>query len=693
MLDVSSEITQFAESVSGSLESCWPDATSAPTADMHKVAGIGVEQGWMGLAGMGAVEALGAAMAELGRRACPLPLHDAYAASLLLGEEWAEQIESGDVVPVMWWSPIPGDSLGPVDDGGIATHVVAVDTEGSGVHVYPVIGHELLPSLAVPAWNRITVGPAVHSGPLTETTLPAIVTTYSLALSIRALAAAHRGHELSIEHAKVRRQFGRTIGSFGAVQQRVAAAEIEATAARSLIQDALAAVAGDHDDAVLASALAVRFITDGVRQIMFDAQHTLGAIGYFEEHEAAWLFRRVQSDVQLLKSLPTQGAAVDTLLIEGGRGLPNMKFGDEAEQFRADVRHLLNTHRDPSGRIDSESLRVAAAEEGLFAMRWPEEHRGRPASMEQMAVLTEEMKRAGGPVDRAMSAATMLGHSILRHGTQEQQSEFLPLIREGRLAFCLGYSEPEAGSDLASLRTRAIRDGDDWVIDGQKLWTTRGNTATHVWLAVRTDPDASPRHAGITIFMIPMDTPGITVSDHVALSGEISCTVFYDSVRVPDSARIGEVNGGWRVITDALSSERLIMGGVAGSLLRQFDVLVDELRARGFVDALTRDALALNAARLQAARSLVVAGMLAADDAEARRLSPMAAVLSGELAESFGQSCIDMLGPTAALEGAESPGEGLFDAALRLAPMYVIGGGTNDIQRGLIARGLGLARE
>ena len=106
--------------------------------------------------------------------------------------------------------------------------------------------------------------------------------------------------------------------------------------------------------------------------------------------------------------------------------------------------------------------------------------------------------------------------------------------------FCLGYSEPEAGSDLASLRTRAVRDGDEWVINGQKLWTTGAHVSDWVWLAARTDPDAQPRHAGITVFLFPLETPGVTIQQHTALSGEVSCTVFYDNVRIPDSARVGE---------------------------------------------------------------------------------------------------------------------------------------------------------
>jgi alkylation response protein AidB-like acyl-CoA dehydrogenase len=298
------------------------------------------------------------------------------------------------------------------------------------------------------------------------------------------------------------------------------------------------------------------------------------------------------------------------------------------------------------------------------------------------------------------------------------------MIKNGRLRFCLGYSEPGAGSDLASLRTGAVRDGPDWVINGQKLWTTGADVASHVWLATRTDPDAVPRHAGITVFLVPMDTPGITVHPHRALSGELSCTVFYDDVRVPDSARVGGVNQGWKVILDALAGERVMMGGIAASLHRQLDDLLHVLRTDpgsppGPRGSAGRALLGDLAVTLQATRALVAAGIEATQAGTGGWLeAPMAAVLGGELAEDFGAATLRLLGPRAALsgrtppgqdpqgqdrqvpgegyqvpgDGYQVPGDGYFEYGLRLSVMYVVGGGTNDVLRGLIARGLGLPR-
>lgn len=690
----------FAASVAGTMGSAgvglWPDAVAAPTGDLLKLHEAAAEQGWFELGQEGALDFLVAASRELGKRACPLPLADAYIATQVLPEELAGQIGEGAMrVIVSEQAPDAAGEIGPLEGAQHATHVLVVDRATGRCELRPLTVTTPQDGLAVPAWVRVGTGAAVAQVAVGPARLRALLDAQRLAVAARAVAAGARMHELAVAHAVVRGQFGKPIGAFGAVQQRTAATQIDVMAANALVDQAVQ-VAMVADDADLAADLAVRLVVDTATGIGFGAQHTLGAIGFFEEHEASWLFRRVHADKLLL----ARGArdAVARSLVHEGRGLPRLDLGEKAEVFREEVHALLARHTT-DGVTDPEALREEMSRLGWFALGWPEADGGLGASTEEQVVLHEELKYAGGPVDRAMSATMLLGHSLLRHGTPEQKRAFLPLIREGRMAFCLGYSEPEAGSDLASLRTKAVRDGDEWVIDGQKSWTTRANTASHVWLAVRTDPDAKPRHAGITIFLVPMDTPGIEVQQHVALSGEVSCTVFYDGARVPDSARVGEVNDGWKVITDALAAERVVMGGVAATMRRNLDALLAVLR-RGLEQVADADLSRLSslAARLQAARVLVVRATQAMEGTEARTVGPVAAVLSGGLAEELAEAAIELLGPPGALApGApgspQAAGAVSFDAALRVAPMYVIGGGTNDIQRGIIARALGLPRE
>ncbi|HEX8004871.1 MAG TPA: acyl-CoA dehydrogenase family protein, partial [Trebonia sp.] len=481
---------------------------------------------------------------------------------------------------------------------------------GGGALLRPVEACREMPGLAVPPWSMAELGAAQAHVRLDAAAADQAAGLLRLGLAARALAAAARAHEMAVEHAKTRRQFGKVIGSFGAVQQRAASCQIDVSAAGLLLDRAVDAYRSSSHDWLLQAEIAVEFIAAAARRVQLGAQHTLAAVGYFEEHDAPWLFRRVHADTTRLHTLPLRAGDVADILVETPASLPDFSLGPAGESFRAEVREFLTTtSHDPAVMVP------AMAERGWFGFGWPAEYGGRDASLAEQVVLSEEVMYARAPVTIQIGSVMLLGNSILRHGTAEQKAAFLPLIRAGKLHFCLGYSEPEAGSDLASLRTKAERDSDDWVINGQKLWTTGGHVASHVWLATRTDPDASPPHAGITVFLIPMDTPGITIQQHRALSGGISCTVFYDNVRVPDSARVGEVNGGWKVITD---------------------------------------------------------------------------VLGGELAEAFGEAMLDILGPRAALSGEVpgTPGGGAFEYGLRLSIMYVVGGGTNDIQRGLIARGL-----
>lgn len=658
---------------------------------------VAADQGWFELAQEGAADFLVGLQGELGARACPIPVLETYVAARAL-PDLADRVAEGQILPAV--QVVDGCATATpdvvVETAPGATHLLRVEPTAERAVLLPLASAEPVPGLPAPAWRRVVVGEAERAADLDPGVLDHVVGLLRLGVAARAWGAAGRAHELAIAHAVERRQFGRVIGAFGAVQQRTAAAQVELAAGTALVDEAGLGLVAGAGDAGLAAALASRFAADQVVEVLRAAQHTLGAIGYFNEHEVPWLFRRVHADVSLLRgALADAGPlGVAARMLDDGAALPALDLGPAAEAFRDEVHALLDRHRADDG-FDVEALRSEMTQQRLFSLGWPEADGGREATVEEQVVLHEELKYAGGPVDRAMSASMLIGHSLLRHGSAEQKDEFLPLIRSGRMAFCLGYSEPEAGSDLASLRTRAVLDGDAWVIDGQKAWTTRGQTASHVWLAVRTDPEARPRHAGITIFLVPMDTPGITVQQHTALSGEISCTVFYDQVRVSDAARVGEVNGGWRVITDALAAERVVMGGVAAVLRRQLDELLVLLRAEGEVDAVRRDRLAGLAARLQATRVLVLAATRSMSDGDARIAGPMSAVLAGELAEDFGRACLDLLGPDALLAAGASGalGDGRFEAALRLAPMFVIGGGTNDIQRGIIARALGLPRE
>ena len=391
--------------------------------------------------------------------------------------------------------------------------------------------------------------------------------------------------------------------------------------------------------------------------------------------------------------------------------LPAFDLDPAVGAFRREVRAWLaaNWHGEREAMhnrrpfkdrgYDPEFSRLVG-EKGWIGLGWPKEFGGQARSPAEQLAFVEEMEYAHAPRGYLVGE-TIVGPALMRHGTPAQKARYLPAILRGEMSFALGYSEPEAGSDLAALRTRAERDGDDWIINGQKLWSTGGDKAEHVWLAVRTDRDAKPKHAGISVFVVSLREAGITIRPSIAMYGKTFSATFYESVRVPASAMVGAVNNGWKVITDALAAERVMIGSHVALLQRSLDHLTEYVK-RAEVggrplreDTVIRDRLGALAAEIEVARQfamrntrLVEAGHTPLYEAAMTKL------FAGELQERFGEAALDILGSGGLLsEDAPSAPLGEMEQVLRHSIMGVIGGGTAEIQRNIIAiRGLGLPR-
>ncbi|MFB4319594.1 acyl-CoA dehydrogenase family protein [Actinomadura sp. 21ATH] len=215
---------------------------------------------------------------------------------------------------------------------------------------------------------------------------------------------------------------------------------------------------------------------------------------------------------------------------------------------------------DPDRRDGARAWAAALAERGWIAPHWPAEYGGAGLSALEEFILHEELMRARVPTVNGIGAF-LLGPTLLVHGTDEQKAAHLPPIARGETTWAQGFSEPGAGSDLASLRTRAVRDGDAYVVDGQKVWTSLGQYADWLFVLVRTDPDAEPRHRGITFLLVDTSLPGVTVRPITDLRGAAPfCEVFFEGVRVPVSCRVGAENRGWYVAMSALGFERAGIG-------------------------------------------------------------------------------------------------------------------------------------
>jgi alkylation response protein AidB-like acyl-CoA dehydrogenase len=272
----------------------------------------------------------------------------------------------------------------------------------------------------------------------------------------------------------------------------------------------------------------------------------------------------------------------------------DLRYPSEAEAFRAEVRAFLEEHRAAAN--DVEKWRRLLYEQGLLGLTWPRDYGGGGRSRVDQVVLAEEFARAGVPTGSPHDnfGIKMVGNTLLRWGTEMQRRDHLPRILRGEERWCQGYSEPNAGSDLAALSTRAALDGDEWVIDGQKIWTSLAGDASWIFLLARTDPDARG-HRGISFLLCPMDQPGIEVRPIEMLNHEREfCEVFFDGARTASSNVVGDVGSGWGVAMTLLSHERGEEAATNPILFRaEFDRLVALARDYGRQhDPFVRDRLA-----------------------------------------------------------------------------------------------------
>ena len=323
-------------------------------------------------------------------------------------------------------------------------------------------------------------------------------------------------------------------------------------------------------------------------------------------------------------------------------------------------------------------------------MGWPTAYGGRGFGQVEQQVFVNEAARADIPLP-AVTLQTV-GPVLQEHGTAAQREFFLPRILAGEVHFAIGYTEPDAGTDLAALRTRAVLEGADYVVDGQKIFTTGAHAADYVWLACRTDPDA-PRHKGITILIVDTTDPGFSWTPIITHDGahHVNAT-YYDHVRVPVTMRVGAENGGWRLITSQLNHERVMLGP-AGRLAAMTDRVREWAAQRSLLDRPDiRRALARASAVTRVNELLnwqvAAAPELSIADASATK------VFSAEQAQAIGQSLAEAVGRHAdAAEPATAALLTWLDVQLKRNIVLTFGGGVNEVQRELIATaGLGLPR-
>jgi len=406
----------------------------------------------------------------------------------------------------------------------------------------------------------------------------------------------------------------------------------------------------------------------------------------------------------------------------------DLTYPPEAEAFREDVRRWLGENL-PEGwgepgfsmspderRAFDEDWTTRLAAGGWICASWPAEYGGKGLSLLQQVVLTEEFARAGAPLRADFFGDTLVGPTILQWGTEDQKQRFIPGILDGSISWCQGFSEPDAGSDLASLTTRAVLDGDEWVVNGQKVWTTQAQYADYIFLLARTDPEAE-NHAGISYLLVPMKQPGVEVRPIAQVDGPAEFNeVFFTDARCPKDNVVGGLHNGWKVAMTTLGFER---GTSATTGYRRFarelDSIIDAARARGKDrDPLIRDRLAR---AWSAVKIMQINGYRTLTDAlhgthHTAKLTACNKMFWSETHQRTTELAMDILGMDAQVLRGDPRGVGIrggrsterrgradypvdeLQASFFFARSETIWGGTAEIQRNIVGeRLLGLPKE
>jgi alkylation response protein AidB-like acyl-CoA dehydrogenase len=656
---------------------------------------------WQGLLDMGLLDAAASGAAGLadlavvcmraGAHLAPVPLAEAVVAARATGAA-----EDGRIVV---FSPLGLDGVvAPLVPGGTVADEVLV-----------AVGERIEAGDVDSVRSRRTLG-GIATGDVTLRDVDVVPTASGRraldewrVLTAAGLAGLARAAlDLGVAYVRERHQFGVPIGSFQSIQHRLADLQTAVDGAGLLALEAAEALDDVRDpDGPALAAMAFDFCGHVAEEAAQASLHFHGGYGFMLEYDVQLYVRRAKAWRLALGDPRQQRLEIAGRLWGDGHSGLDRPLDRETEEFRTEVRAFLDEHLTDdiierariTGTMHDAALHKAIAERGYLAAGWPRDVGGRGRNAVEMTALMQELYGAAAPVD-SMGIASLVAATLVLRGNQHQRTAVVPRILAGDALCCLGYSEPEAGSDVASVQTRAARDGDDWVVNGQKMFTTMAHEADYVFLLTRTNPD-KPKHKGLTMFLVPMGSAGIEITPVHTLGGERTNITFYTDVRVPDSCRVGDVDDGWSVMHAALVYER------NGTNWGEPDRLVREVAAWAAAtgaldDPLVAERLAEHATAMEVGRLLVyrAATMAAAGKMTAVEGS-MAQLFVPEAFTRAASDLLDVLGAHGVLPHGEedAPLAGLVEHAYRHSTVTTIYGGTSEIQRGIIAeRGLGLPR-
>jgi alkylation response protein AidB-like acyl-CoA dehydrogenase len=671
-------------------------------------------QGWLGLhvaealggEGYGLPE-LAVVLEELGRACAPGPFVPTVLAAAVI-QSAGKEIAAG-VVPAL----ASGDTAGAVALGGR----LDAEPEGDALRVRgalrPVLSAHLAGVLIAPAGDEWCV---LEAGEFTATELSSLDPTRRVAevhvdgvavpparrlgdvdaervrdiaavvFAAESIGIAQWCVDASSEYAKVREQFGRPIGQFQAVKHKCADMLAETELARAAAWDA-ARAADEPEVAPLTAGAAASLAVDAAYRCAKDCIQVHGGIGFTWEHDAHLYLKRAMVTRQLLGPTSEWRMRAAEAARAGARRRLAVDLPPEAESLRHEVGAFVAEVKG----LDAVEQRRRLADAGYLAPQWPKPW-GRDASALEQLVIDDEFRKA--KVRRPnISVAAWALPPLMVYGTENQQQRWIPATLRGEITWCQLFSEPGAGSDLAALSTRAVRDDGGWVVNGQKVWTSMAQDSDWGILLARTDPDA-PKHEGISFFMLDMKTPGIDIRPLRELTGEAWFNeVFFNDVFIPDDCLVGDAHDGWRAARTTLANERVYMGsgssigyGVQG-MLRLLDAvgLASDPIALEEAGGLVAEEHALSVLGFRLTLQALGGADPSGSEAAVRKL------LGVEHDQRVQEVGLELLGD----EGTVLHGDAamwvrgfLFNRCLTIA------GGTSEVQRNVIAeRLLGLPRD
>jgi alkylation response protein AidB-like acyl-CoA dehydrogenase len=677
-----------------------------------------------GGSGAGLLEAVLVAE-QAGRALASGPLIESIVAAALLSRfdaaparELVSRALDGSTIVTLALREVPPGTPQLVPGGVVADAVVGLDGDAL---VLVTRGHDAPTSLAnlgASPIARWTLSSPPDSGTRTvlargddaRRTFTTARDEWQLLTAAALYGLARRAVEIAADYASERIQFDRPIGAFQGIAHPLADAVTDVEGARLLTWFAVWSTAQRTEHAASLIPFAFGWAAHAATRAVACALHTHGGYGLSLEYDIQLYHRRAKAWA-LIGGDPRDAFVLgaerrwdhtDAALPEAGD--PHIDFGyGDAEAVRAVVRRFFDVHLTPEMRARMHfsweghdwEIQRALADAGLLFPSWPREYGGQDRDPWEMAVISEEFEHAGY-TRHAITTTFMVAEIVRRFGSDDLKQEVLPRVARGEAICSLGYTEPQSGSDVAAAQTRAVRDGNEWVINGSKMFTSGADLAQYVFLLTRTDPTVA-KHRGLTMFLVPLDTPGIEIQPVHTVSDERTNATFYENVRVPDRYRVGDVDDGWSVLHSALDLEHGGGTSAAGTEANHLvDVAAAWTRENGrWSDPRVRERLGFVATRAAVARVLgLEASWRGIEGVPDQGAGAMRKLFTAEAWIEDAADLLDLCAPDSLLAtGDGALGTGELELDYRRSASLSVYGGSSEIMRSIIAQlTLGLPR-